>query len=192
MRICLGLLVLLTVVSCGKNTSGKKPSPLINPIQERLLEVTQKEPVTFLRQEKMVSRYDCQGNLTSRKYETMNSLSKKITINYEHRKTAWDYSVFNRRTRSNKKGALTTDGKFVTDYAPTVFNMRVKKGINDIEYAFYRCTHITLDSEGQKKCMGAIELEKEGIVQLDVYYTAETLRGEQIIKPTSESCRSIP
>jgi hypothetical protein len=186
-------LLLITVVAagCGRNTSGtQKKNPIIDPIHSRDLEVTQKETVTFLRQEQMINRYDCKGNLTSRKFETMNSLSKKITINYENRKKAWNYSVYNRRTKSSQKGAFTSDGKFITDYAPTVFNMRVKKGLNEVEYAFYRCPKITLDSQGEKICSGVLELEKEGIVLLDVYYTAETLQGEQHIKPSPDNCHS--
>ena len=187
----LGLSVIFILLAgCGNNTSGRnRTSPVIDPVQARPLEVTQKETVTFLRQQQMVSRFDCQGILTSRKYETVNSLSKKITINYEYRKKAWDYSVYNRRTKSSQKGPFTTDGRFVTDYAPTVFNMHVKKGINDVEYVFYRCTKITVAPNDEKTCTGTIELEKEGIVQLDVYYTSETLNGEQFIKPSPENCR---
>jgi hypothetical protein len=185
------LLLVIVATGCGRNTSGtNRKGPIIDPIHSRELEVTQKETVTFLRQEQMINRYDCKGNLTSRKFETMNSLSKKITINYEHRKKAWNYTVYNRRTKSSQKGAFTTDGKFITDYAPTVFNMRVKKGLNEVEYAFYRCPNITLDAQGEKICSGSLELEKEGMVLLDVYYTAETIPGEQHIRPTPDNCRS--
>jgi hypothetical protein len=181
----------LVYIGCGKNSSGKhNPESTIDPIHTRPLEITQKETVTFLRQEQMVSRYDCKGGLASRKIETLNSLSKKITINYENRKKAWDYAVYNRKTKSGQKGALVADGKFVTDYAPTVFNMRVKTGINDVEYAFYRCPLITVNAKGEKICSAPLELEKEGMVQLDVYYTAETLAGEQHIRPSPDNCRS--
>ena len=180
----------LIIIGCGKNSSGNKnPESTVDPIHTRALETTQKETVTFLRQEQMISRYNCQGLLASRKIETQNSLSKKITINYENRKRAWDYTVYNRSTKSAQKGAFVAEGKFVTDYAPTVFNMRVKVGINDVEYVFYRCPLISVNLKGEKICSAPLEVEREGIVQLDVYYTAETLAGEQHIRPSPDNCR---
>ena len=179
-----------TYASCGKKSNDQSgPIATSDSFHSRPLEITQKETVTFIRQEQMISRYDCKGMLTSRKIETINSLSKKITIKYENRKKAWDYAVYNRKTKSQLKGAFVNEGKFVTDYAPTVFNMRVKAGINDVEYIFYRCPSITTNEKGEKTCSAPLEVEKEGIVQLDVYYTSETLANEQHIKPSAESCR---
>jgi len=178
--------------SCGKKSSNDSPKPetRIDPIHVRPLEITQKETLTFLRKEQMVNRYDCKGILTSRKLETQNGLSKKITINYSNRKDAWEYSVYNRRTKSSNRGAFTIDGKFVVDYAPTVFNMRVKEGINDVEYVFNKCTLIGTNPKGERVCLGSIELEKEGMVQIDVYYSSEVISGEQNIHPTAESCQT--
>lgn len=191
------LLVLLSlsvfVVSCGKNTSGRTPptNRTANPItvENRQLEVTQLETVNFVRQKQMISRYNCNGQVTSRKLETLNSLSAKITIDYHNRKKAWDYSVYNLTTKSGNKGAFTKDGRFMVDYAPTVFNMRVKSGINLVHYKFDRCTKIGRNPQGHEACVGQVVLEKEGIVQLDVYYSSTTLPGEQHIRPTAESCK---
>lgn len=184
------LFLIFNLTSCGKKSSDShKPERRIDPVHERPLEITQKETVNFHRKEQMTSRYNCKNELISRKLETLNGLSKKILINYENRKKAWSYSVYNRRTKSSNKGAFTENGHFVVDYAPTVFNMKVKTGINDVEYVFYKCTKIQEDSQGKKECVGTLELEKEGMIQLDVYYSAETLPSERHIYPTPESCK---
>lgn len=178
-------LLILTAAACGKNKSNSNSSkPQVEPIHERQLELTQRESVSFVRREQMVNRYDCKGVLTSRKLETSNSLSSKITINYENRKKAWSYTVYNRRTKSSNMGAFVTDGKFVVDYAPTVFNMRVKAGINDIEYVFNRCTKTQKNPDGETVCIGKVEVEKEGLIQLDVTYSSTVIPGEQTIKPS--------
>ena len=138
----------------------------------------------------MTSRYNCDGKLMSRKLETQNRLSKKITVNYNYNsKSFWSFSVLNRRTNSSARGVAVGVGKFVVDYAPTVFNMRVREGINDIEYIFQGCSKIVINERNEKSCQGQISVEKEGLVQLNVYYVAETVAGEQHLHPTSESCK---
>lgn len=182
--------LIFSLASCGKKSSNShKPERIIDPVHVRTLEITQKETVNFHRKEQMTSRYNCKNELVSRKLETLNSLSSKLLINYENRKKAWSYSVYNRRTKSSNKGAFTKNGNFVVDYAPTVFNMKVKNGINDVEYVFNKCTKIQENSQGEKKCVGTVELEKEGMIQIDVYYSAETVPGETHIYPTPESCK---
>ena len=178
------LFIVLAITACGKKDSGpsSKPEQNTNPVRD--LELTQKEAVSFIRKEQMISRYDCAGNITSRKIETTNSLSKKITIEYENRKKAWSYEVYNRRTKSSKKGAFTDNGNFIVDYAPTVFNMQVKEGINDIEYTFKRCTKTQKNPNGEVVCVGVIEVEREGLIQVDVTYSSTVLPGEQHIRPS--------
>jgi len=188
------LVSLALIAGCGNsNTSGKskpKDQPTRQPIQYRPLEMTQRETVRFTRRTQMVSRYNCDGKIISRKNETQNSLSKKITVNYDYNPRAfWGFSVLNRRTNSSSRGVAVGIGKFVVDYAPTVFNMRVKEGINDIEYVFTRCSKIVTNDRNEKVCQGQISVEKEGLIQLDVYYMAETIPGEQHLHPTPESCK---
>ncbi len=178
--------------ACGKKSSKSNPERKIDPIRERPLEITQKETVNFIRKEQMTARYNCKGELISQKLETLNSLSKRITIDYPNRKNAWSYSVYNRRTRNSNRGAISTEGKFVVDYAPTVFNMQVKEGINDVEYVFNKCSQIGKDPQGQRVCLGTVALEKEGMIQIDVYYSSETVTGERTIRPSPESCTANP
>ncbi|WPU65430.1 hypothetical protein [Peredibacter starrii] len=187
----MSLLLILGVVGCGKKSSSSKNTTSGSQLEEKQLEVTQRETVNFHRKEQMTSRYDCDQNITSRKLETLNGLSKKLTINYEFRKNAWNYSVYNRTTKEKKKGFLKVDGNFTIDYAPTLFNMRVKQGINDIEYAFYTCTDISVDPKapGGLKCNKELEIEKEGIVQVDVYYSSEVVPGERHIYMPKEACK---
>ena len=188
------LIVSLVVLAgaCGKKPSKSKPDRKIDPVHERPLEISQKEIVNFIRKEQMTARYNCKGDLISRKLETQNSLSKRITIDYPNRKGAWSYSVYNRRTRNSNRGAISTEGKFVVDYAPTVFNMQVKDGINDVEYIFNKCSQVGKDPQGQRVCLGTVTLEKEGMVQIDVYYSSETIPGERTYRPSPESCAANP
>ena len=178
--------------ACGKKSSKSKPDSVINPVVERPLEITQRETVNFVRKEQMTARYNCKGELTSHKLETLNSLSKKITIDYPNRKNAWSYSVYNRRTKNRNRGFSSTEGKFVVDYAPTVFNMQVKEGINDVEYIFSNCSQVGKDPQGQVVCLGTVTQEKEGMVQIDVYYSSVTIPGERTFRPTPESCATNP
>lgn len=186
-RSSLLLMVLTLVSACGnKKASSNKPNKQTEQVVYRDLELTQRESVSFVRREQMVTRYNCTGQIASRKLETTNSLSKKITIEYEGRKKAWSYDVFNRQTKSRNTGAFTANGNFVVDYAPTVFNMHVKEGINDIEYVFNRCTDIGKNPKGETICLGKIEVEKEGLIQLDVIYSSEVLPNERIIQPSCQ------
>lgn len=182
---------LFLVASCGNRPvqTDSRPEVSKNPLENKPLEITQRETVTFHRLRKMISRYDCTGNVISRKLETMNNLSKKITIDYEERDNIWSYSVFNRRTRSSGKGLFTHKGQFIVDYSPTAFNMRVKSGLNAVAYSISTCSEVGQDENANPVCTGTEEVAKEGIVQLDVYYSSETLPGEDHIHPTPESCK---
>ncbi|HXH32667.1 MAG TPA: hypothetical protein VNJ01_17850 [Bacteriovoracaceae bacterium] len=182
--------VALLVSACGAKTSGTaklhQGVSESEPVLERPLEVTQKETVKFHRQEQMTSRYDCKQALVTRRLETVSSLSQSITIDYENRKKAWNYSVYNRRTKSSNRGAFKKEGKFMVDYRPTVFNMQIKPGINDVEYVFKKCSELSPD---KSQCL-KLEVEKEGIVQIDLYYSSEVLPQERHIHPSPESCQA--
>jgi hypothetical protein len=185
--------LLLCLCACGnkkKSSSGGGGTPevVVDPIHTRPLEITQIEAVHFHRKEQMTSRYDCAGLLESRNIETLNYLSEKLTINYVNRKKASSYSVYNRRTRSQNKGFAVSDGKFIVDYAPTVFNMRVKEGMNDIEYIFNKCIEYGKNPQGERICLKE-ELEKEGMIQVDVTYSSEEIPTERHIYRTPESCK---
>jgi hypothetical protein len=193
--------LMLSISACGRKSSGSSPAAVpaptpapvptvtVDPYHTRPLEITQKEDVAFVRQEQMTSRYNCDGTIRSRKIETIDGLSKKITVDYENRKEAWDYAVYNRRTENKNSGFGTMNGNFMVDYAPTVYNMRVKEGINEVEYVFYRCTKVGKKPNGEKICLGTVEVEKEGMVQIDVTYSSVTLPGERHIHPYPESCK---
>lgn len=194
MKKLMPILMIVSLVmlagACGNKPSKSKPERKVDPIHERPLEITQRETINFVRKEQMTARYNCKGELISHALETLNSLSKKITIDYPNRKNAWSYSVYNRRTRNSNRGAFSTDGKVVVDYAPTVFNMQVKDGINDVEYIFNKCSQVGKDPQGRPVCLGTVTLEKEGMVQIDVYYSSETIPGERTFRPSPESCTS--
>jgi hypothetical protein len=185
------LFILLAFSACGRKHSEKKPSNSSINEAVKVYEVTQREDVHFVRKEKMVSRFDCLGNIVSHKLETQNSLSKKITVDYENRKNAYRFSVVDTKDKSfiRINQYRFKKGVFTIDYAPTLFNLRVKEGQNEIVYAFERCTEYGKDSNGNLICTGKLEIEKEGIVQIDVTYSSEVLPGEDIHRPSKESCK---
>lgn len=190
------LSALLLLVACGKpatnsGESGTEPQMPDDPYHSRPLPITQHEELSFHRREQMTLRFNCQGKLVSKKLETLKSLSKSFTIDYSNRKKAWSYAGYNRRTRSSNLGFMSSQGKIVVDYAPTVFNMWVKEGENDIEYVFNRCTQVGKDdSTGATICKGAIEVEAEGIVRINVNYSSEVVSGEREIHPSAEACKT--
>lgn len=190
---------LFILTSCGiklSSSDSKKPERSIDPLEEyhkRPLPITQFESVSFIRKKQQTVRYDCDGVVTSNGLETINSLDKKLTVDYENRKGAWSFEAYNRRTRNGKLGFLVKIGQFVIDYSPTVFHMTVNEGLNDVEYVFYKCTNIIVDAQNNQKCAeGALQVEKEGIVQIDVLYSQEIVPGERIIRPSPESCKPNP
>jgi hypothetical protein len=190
------LSVLMLLVACGKpatnsGETGVEPQMPDDPYHSRPLPITQNEEVSFHRREQMTLRFNCAGKLVSKKLETINSLSKTITVDYSNRKKAWSYAGYNRRTRSSNLGFMSAQGKIVIDYAPTVFNMWVKEGDNDVEYVFSRCTQIGKDeSTGATICKGSIETEAEGIVRVHVNYSSEVVWGEREIRPSADACRN--
>lgn len=148
----------------------------------RPLEITQNEKVNFYRKKQMVTRYDCNGHVTSTKLETVDSnLTATLTAHYANRKKAWSYSVYNRRTKNS--GGKKSKGEFTVAHSPTIFYMHVKNGINDIEYVYNKCTSIV-----GLNCVGEIVVEKEGMLQVDVQYSEEILPGNRDIHPTPGSC----
>ncbi len=187
------LLCLFFTLACGESSeTSSNGETSIDPLEEyhrRPLETTQYEEVSFKRSRQMTVRYDCQGQVTSQGHETISSISKKMTVDYENRKKAWTYDVYNRTTKSGNRGAFVSEGKFVIDYSPTVFNMRVYEGKNLVEYVFNRCTKIEVNPQGNKICTGELEVEKEGIFEITVFYSEEVIPGVREIYPSPESCR---
>lgn len=186
--------LMMLTFSCGLKIkdSGVGPVTTIDPLEayhQRPLVTTQLETVRITRKKQVVVRYDCNDHVTSNGLETINSLAKKMTINYENRKNAWSYDVYNRTTRDGKKGAFVSEGKFVIDYSPTVFNMKVNEGFNQVEYVFKKCPNIGKDPYGNKICLGEPVTEKEGIFEIQILYNVDIIPGELIVKPTPEQCR---
>lgn len=184
--LILALLVLAT--SCGKKKSS---APVLMNAEDtyhsRALSITQKEKINFIRNKQMVSKYDCTKTLISRKLEREEKLTTRIIINYENRKNVWSYSVYNRTTKDGKGTFFTSDGKIYISFRPTVFYMQIKEGINEIEYVFNSCTQVGKDSNGQDVCLGIESVEKEGILQLEVVYSKETL-PEKHVYPDAAEC----
>lgn len=179
-------------VACGKPVSIKfKPRVQSNnqAMQARTdLEVTQKETVTITRKKAMINYYDCHGNLTDRKLEGINGLSKRMKIKHEKLQDFFRLETKNPRT-NQMTGTSDTHGHFTIDYSPTVFHLQVKEGINNIEYTFYGCSQVGKDERGFKTCVVPLTVLKEGIVQIDVIYNSEVVSEEQEVREPSSRCQ---
>lgn len=198
----LSLLVLLLLSGCGNVMLGLvastfTPHHSTSSSQEstyhtRSLSVTQTYQADFVRKKTMYVYYDCDGNIKSSGYETSNTLSKKLTVDYWNRKSAWSYNIYNRTTKIGFTG-LTNEGKFIVDHSPTFNHIKVNTGTNFIEYVFYKCSSPGQDPQsGFPKCLVPLEVEKEGIMEVNVSYSIELLPGQVDIHPSQETCSTKP
>lgn len=153
----------------------------------RPLETTQEGSAHFYRRKQMVTVYDCNGHVVSRKIRTVKKhLSKTFTVDYEGRKKAWSQVILNRRNGSSPVLPSRDEGQFTVDLSPTWNHIRVSEGYNEIEYVFYKCQDIATDAFGKKSCRVKPVVEKEGIFLLDIHYDEPVLPGESEQRP--ENC----
>ncbi len=132
----------------------------------------------------MVTTYDCNGHVTSHEMKVVKKhLDKTFTIDYAGRKDAWSTVILNRRNGSQPVMPSRDKGQFTVDLSPTWNHIRVSKGLNEIEYVFYKCAQIV-----GTNCAVAPVVEKEGILLLDISYEVIDLPGESVVRPAPGAC----
>ncbi len=160
------------------NSSSKEESV------RRPLETTEEDTAHFYRKRQMTTTYDCNGHVVSREMKTVKKhLDKTFTINYPGRKDAWSTVILNRRNGSQPVMPSRDKGQFTVDLSPTWNHIRVSKGLNEIEYVFYKCPQIV-----GTNCAVKPVVEKEGIFLLDISYEVIDIPGENVVRPSPGTC----
>ncbi len=178
-------LLLMLISSCG--------GEIIDPNQN-----SEKNPqeVTLVRQQQLTKRYDCYGNLISSKLETINSVSKKYEIKPKEIENVWSFNASN---GSEIRGSLTNNtGVFTIDMAPTLLNIRVYSGMNEIRYEFRYCDdqrqRTIQNGDGTSRtetyCANIPTTKEHGSIFINVTYKVEIIPGNRQIRRSAEACRN--
>lgn len=184
---CVPYLLLPILLGGQAENNKKKTSEESGPIR-RPLETTESASVKFFRKKQMITKYDCNGHVTSHALGTVEKkLSKTFTVNYPGRKKAWSTRMLNRRNGSEPVFPSRSEGQFTVDLSPTLNHIRVSEGENPIEYVFYKCPEVVTEN-GTKKCIAPLVVEKEGIFHLTVEYEEIFLPGNHEVRPSPQTC----
>lgn len=145
---------------------------------------------TFVRETQFVRRYNCSGELVSQGEETINSLVKTYQLEPESMINLWSFRVYG--DSGEYRGFLIDNrGQFTVEFSPTVFNIRVREGLNEIRYQFGHCNDVRIDPESAEEyCSHPIEFTREKSFWLQAKYEVKNLTGVKDIHPSSESCES--
>lgn len=175
----------ILLFSCGGQLIDKDENNENNP-----------ESVDLVRKKQRTLRYNCSGELVSNEIETINHVSKRMEVHPDDDDDLWGFSA---TIRGNTKGHLEgSKGIFTIDIAPTVFNLRVYEGLNEVEYKFNYCDDVRVrtitDDDGNESketyCASSVYIGEEGKVYLQVTETVEMIPGEREIRRTGSSCES--
>ena len=167
--------IILTVASCTRIEVGKtSPS---NPYDQ---ELTRKIQRTL--------RYDCNKDLISDQLETINSVSKSFLV--EPPKTLFlkTFVAKNIESGDTAGGIFIDKGHFKIDIAPTVFNIKVYPGLNEIRYQFGYCYDLV---GTQSQCRGPMEFTQEQSMWINVTYKEEVIPGFRTLSPSYDRCSHI-
>lgn len=176
-------LSLFTLVSCGGELINQDKNDEKNP-----------KKVELVRQNQRTQRFNCDNQVTSDKVETINSVSKKFEVKPKDKEHLWSFSASN---GSEVKGRLANNtGIFTLDIAPTVFNIRVYPGLNEIDYSFSYCDdkkiRETRHSDGtiskKEYCVHSPIKREEDSLFFDIIYKVEELPGVRVIRMDGQNC----
>ena len=133
--------IFLILASCGGELIDQTENSEDNP-----------QEVTLVREQQRTIRYDCEDNIISDKIETINSVSKRMRIDPLDSEGAWSFSA---NMGGDYGGSMQgSSGYFTIDMSPTVFNIQVYEGMNEIDYIFRYCydvqTRTVTDDDGNE------------------------------------------
>jgi hypothetical protein len=141
---------------------------------------------TYLRKHQRTIRFNCDGVAVSDQIETINSVSRTYTLAPKFKKNLWGFSATNVTTRSSAGGLWNNLGKFTLDLAPTVFNIRAREGLNQIEWKFTYCSKRSTE---EHTCLEPLEVKEEGRMFIRVTQQTVLEPGLREIRPTPEQCQ---
>ena len=147
--------------------------------------------VDMVRQLQLVKRFNCDGELTSEQVETIAPLSFGLMIKAEDSRNLWEFRAHG--GSGDYKGTLWRDyGQVTLDYSPTVFNIRVRQGLNEIKYQFGYCDDVRIDPVSSRNyCANEVSYSNEKSHWVYINYEVRNLTGVKEIHPSTESCESM-
>lgn len=157
-------------------------------------ETSQDKPheLNLTREQQRTLRYDCDGKLISDKVETLNSLSKTYSVKPKLKGNLYGFKARGVESGDTAGGLaiIGKRGKFTVDYAPTVFNIQIYKGLNEIRYNFEYCDISGNDENGHHVCLEGYKEGPERSFWLNLNYSVQTLPETREVRPSQESCES--
>lgn len=152
------LLACLFLMACEAQHLDKDNDSPYNPEQVHLTR-------TFQRQ----ITYDCDGFLVSDDIVTVNSPTKRVSIQPDRRSNFLYANYYNYTTMDSKHG--DTNYHFYIDLSPSLFNLHVERGLNEIEYEFFYCDETYVDHNGSRHCTHSPYVGERGTLYVNVTYS---------------------
>ncbi len=145
---------------------------------------------TIIRKKQLTRRYNCEGDLVSEKIETTNSLSKTYRISPDERSHLWGFTATGVSSGDSHGALWGTQGQFTVDLAPTVFNIKINPGLNEIKYTFSYCYEVGVDPvTGDEQCAHTPEETEPKSFWLDIEYKVVELNGAREFRPSEADCQ---
>jgi hypothetical protein len=144
---------------------------------------------SIIRKKQRTIRYNCDGVVTSDKVETINSLSRVYKIEPQNRSNLWNFRATGVQSDDTAGSLWGKKGKFTVDMSPTLFNIQVYPGLNEIRYQFAHCYEIVTDPvTDETQCAHTPEYTETKSFWLDIEYKVVTLEGFREVRPSEDSC----
>lgn len=141
---------------------------------------------TFTRKKQQTKRYNCLGEVVSNSLETINSLTKSFKILSATGESPYRFIATADRSSDSGGFVIGRFGAFTVDFAPSLFNLQVYEGLNEIRYQFIYCSK---KDEDTNECLEPLRYSKEESFWIDVKYRVILLEGIREIKPSEQECQ---
>lgn len=133
-------------------------------------------------------RYDCSGALASDKYETVQSATQMVNLPPKDSTHLYSRDVQNVATSDIVKTWI--GDSFQINISPTVFDLQVNPGVNELRYSFSYCDEYKLDPQGipTSECAVTPDVRESGSVFINVTYNQTYVDKPVEIHPDPKDC----
>lgn len=145
--------------------------------------------ITLVEEQQRVLRYNCLGQVTSDKIETVKAPTKFVSIRADKEENLYSLQVRNRSMRSYA-GLVVNGNGFTIDYNPGLLNLEVDQGLNEISYEFHYCYKLSVPNDPRSTCLDTPRIEESGSIFLDITFNLVDLPGFLELRSTETECRS--
>ena len=167
----------IAIAACSPNNLDKSDTSIASA-----------KSYTITRQFQRVVRYNCGGQVTSDKTETVAPPNIYVQISPQNGYHL-DHSAYLNLTTGSSPGCIVSQTQFSIDTSPTACNMQVNPGLNQIQYSFYYCDGYTQQTDGNQICTTPLHIDETGKIYINVVYQEETLNGSSEVKPDPTQCQ---